>query len=216
MSAGWYSTQGQIWEDSCPEGLTWLEAALFSKMCLQCLSSTLFHYCCALPCTGFCTCFTDGNITGIQHKDIWARIAGMIANPWVEKIWRHLQRESFTTVWPPSALKGLHTWASNLMGQGCFFPELLVEDGVRHYVPWPCLGTDRRALEMFSESSYWSVRVFWMVNRILGQQGGKLVCPKNPWKKRRSNAWDLTVPHLQEKPTRDCFFWISGGKNYDI
>lgn len=72
-------------EDSCPEGLTWLEAALFSKMCLQCLSPTLFHYTCALLCAGFCTCLEDNNITGIQHKNIWARRVAVMANPGVEQ-----------------------------------------------------------------------------------------------------------------------------------
>lgn len=70
-------------EDSCPEGLTWLEAAL---ICLQCLSPTLFHYTCALPCAGFCTCLADDNTTGIQHKDISARMVAVMVNPRVEQV----------------------------------------------------------------------------------------------------------------------------------
>lgn len=109
-------------EDSCPAGWTWLEAALSLKMCLQCLSPTLYHYSCAWPHAGFGTCLAGDDIPGTKHGDIWARIVTAMVMSRGEQVCRQPQKEPFVAVWLPGTIQNLlQAWTSSLMGQSIFF-----------------------------------------------------------------------------------------------
>lgn len=106
--------------------------------------------------------------------------------------------DSFTAVWLPSTPKSLHIWASSMMGQNSFFLELLAEDDIQAI--WSNLGHAwtqieehwRCVLNLLIEVS----GLFGVVNTLLGQQVGKLVCPQNPWKRSH-----VQIPETSQSPT---------------